>query len=128
MDAHGAAIIVQGFGNVGSIAAQMFAEAGSKIVGISDVSGGYHNPNGIDVGGAVALRQGARDAEGLSRRGAPLERGPAGTAVRRARAGGAREGSDGRQRAEIKAKLIVEARTARRRPTPTASSTSVASS
>jgi glutamate dehydrogenase (NAD(P)+) len=54
MDAHGAMIVVQGFGNVGSIAAQMFAEAGSKIVGISDVSGGYHNPNGIDVGGAVA--------------------------------------------------------------------------
>jgi glutamate dehydrogenase (NAD(P)+) len=50
-------VIVQGFGNVGSIAARMFAEAGCKVVGISDVSGGYYNPKGIDVAGAVAYAQ-----------------------------------------------------------------------
>ena len=45
------------FGNVGSIAAQMFAERGCKIVGISDVSGGYYNDNGLDVNGAIAFAQ-----------------------------------------------------------------------
>ncbi len=50
-------VIVQGFGNVGSIAAQMFAERGCKIVGISDVTGGYYNPKGIDLASATAYAQ-----------------------------------------------------------------------
>ncbi|MDR1965504.1 MAG: Glu/Leu/Phe/Val dehydrogenase [Synergistaceae bacterium] len=45
----GARIIIQGFGNVGSYAAKFMSEAGAKIVGISDVTGGYHAPDGIDV-------------------------------------------------------------------------------
>ncbi len=53
----GARIVVQGFGNVGSIAAQMFADAGCTIIGISDVSGGYHNDRGFDVPGAIAYAQ-----------------------------------------------------------------------
>jgi glutamate dehydrogenase (NAD(P)+) len=57
IDPKGARILVQGFGNVGSIAAQMFVERGCKIVGISDVSGGYYNENGIDVHGAIAYAQ-----------------------------------------------------------------------
>ena len=50
-------IVVQGFGNVGSIAARMFAERGCKVVGISDVTGGYVNPNGIDILAATAYAQ-----------------------------------------------------------------------
>lgn len=46
--------VVQGFGNVGSISAKLISQLGVKIVGISDVSGGYHNPNGIDVNEALA--------------------------------------------------------------------------
>ncbi len=42
-------VAVQGFGNVGSVAAQLMAEQGCKIVAVSDVSGGYHNANGIDI-------------------------------------------------------------------------------
>ena len=42
-------IIIQGFGNVGSYAAKFMSEAGAKIVGISDVTGGYYAPDGIDV-------------------------------------------------------------------------------
>jgi glutamate dehydrogenase (NAD(P)+) len=53
----GARVVVQGFGNVGSIAARMFADQGCKIVGISDVTGGYHNERGIDVAGAIAYAQ-----------------------------------------------------------------------
>ena len=47
-------IVVQGFGNVGSISAKLLREAGAIIVGISDVSGGYHDPKGIDVDAALA--------------------------------------------------------------------------
>jgi len=44
-----ARVAVQGFGNVGSIAAQLLAEQGATIVGISDVSGAYHCPAGFDI-------------------------------------------------------------------------------
>ena len=47
-------IVVQGFGNVGSISAKLLSEAGAKIIGISDVSGGYHDPKGIDITAALA--------------------------------------------------------------------------
>jgi glutamate dehydrogenase (NAD(P)+) len=50
-------VVVQGFGNVGSVAAKMFADRGCKIVGISDVSGGYYNAQGIDLAGATAYAQ-----------------------------------------------------------------------
>jgi glutamate dehydrogenase (NAD(P)+) len=53
----GARVVVQGFGNVGSIAARMFADAGCTIVAISDVTGAYHNERGIDVAGATAYAQ-----------------------------------------------------------------------
>jgi glutamate dehydrogenase (NAD(P)+) len=53
----GARVVVQGFGNVGSIAAKMFADHGCKIVGISDVTGAYVNENGIDLPGAIAYAQ-----------------------------------------------------------------------
>ncbi|HSJ13690.1 MAG TPA: Glu/Leu/Phe/Val dehydrogenase [Longimicrobiales bacterium] len=40
---------VQGFGNVGSVAARLLAEEGLRIVAISDKTGGIHNPHGIDL-------------------------------------------------------------------------------
>jgi glutamate dehydrogenase (NAD(P)+) len=52
-----ARIVIQGFGNVGSVAAKMFAEGGCRVIGISDVTGGYFNPAGIDVAGATAYAQ-----------------------------------------------------------------------
>jgi glutamate dehydrogenase (NAD(P)+) len=64
IDPASARIVVQGFGNVGSIAAQMFVDRGCKIVGISDVSGGYYNENGIDVHGAVAYAQEHQSLDG----------------------------------------------------------------
>ena len=44
-----ARVAVQGFGNVGSVTAKALAEAGCKIVGISDISGGYASTVGIDI-------------------------------------------------------------------------------
>lgn len=46
-------VAVQGFGNVGSVAAQLLSEHGCKIIGISDVSGAFYNANGIDIGKAL---------------------------------------------------------------------------
>ncbi len=40
---------VQGFGNVGSIAAKLLHDLGVKITHISDVNGAIHNPKGIDI-------------------------------------------------------------------------------
>src|SRR5215467_14440573 len=42
-------VVVQGFGNVGSISARLLHELGCKIVAVSDISGGVYNPNGLDV-------------------------------------------------------------------------------
>lgn len=47
-------VAIQGFGNVGSISAQLLAEQGCRIVGISDVTGAYYNPKGLDVKDAIA--------------------------------------------------------------------------
>ncbi|MBL8132928.1 MAG: Glu/Leu/Phe/Val dehydrogenase [Anaerolineae bacterium] len=42
-------LIVQGFGNVGANAAEYAQTLGFKIVGVSDVSGGVYNPDGLDI-------------------------------------------------------------------------------
>jgi glutamate dehydrogenase (NAD(P)+) len=49
--------VVQGFGNVGSISAKLLEQLGVKIVGISDVTGGYYNPEGINVAAAIEYVQ-----------------------------------------------------------------------
>jgi glutamate dehydrogenase (NAD(P)+) len=45
----GATVAVQGFGNVGAVAAQLLYRAGARVVAISDSSGGIYNGNGLDV-------------------------------------------------------------------------------
>ena len=45
----GAKVVVQGFGNVGSVAADLLAKDGAVIVGASDVGGGVQNPKGLDM-------------------------------------------------------------------------------
>ena len=46
---HETRVVVQGSGNVGGIGATLMSEAGYKIVGLSEVNGGIHNPQGINV-------------------------------------------------------------------------------
>ncbi len=50
----GATVVVQGFGNVGSASARLMAEQGCKVVGVSDVYGGVHNPEGLDLASLLA--------------------------------------------------------------------------
>jgi glutamate dehydrogenase (NAD(P)+) len=46
-------VVVQGFGNVGSISAKLIYEQGAKVIGISDITGGYFNKGGIDIPKAI---------------------------------------------------------------------------
>ena len=46
-------VAVQGFGNVGSVSAQLMYEQGAKIIAISDIHGGYYNKEGIDIPKAI---------------------------------------------------------------------------
>ncbi|MEJ7652861.1 MAG: Glu/Leu/Phe/Val dehydrogenase dimerization domain-containing protein [Chloroflexia bacterium] len=45
-----ARIVVQGFGNVGAVAAKILHELGARVVGVSDVDGGVYDPRGLDIG------------------------------------------------------------------------------
>src|SRR5207247_8865638 len=44
--------VVQGFGNVGAIAAQELASKGATVLAVSDVSGGIYSPSGLDLDAA----------------------------------------------------------------------------
>jgi glutamate dehydrogenase (NAD(P)+) len=48
-DIKGATVAVQGFGNVGSVSADLLAKIGAKIVAVTDWKGGVHNPAGLDI-------------------------------------------------------------------------------
>ncbi len=50
-------VVVQGFGNVGSISAKLLAERGLKVIAISDITGGYYNKKGIDIEKAIKYVQ-----------------------------------------------------------------------
>ncbi len=59
----GARIAVQGFGNVGSAAAELFVGAGAKLVAVQDHTGTIYNPEGMDM---AALMRTAREEGGVS--------------------------------------------------------------
>ena len=44
----GAKVVIQGFGNAGSIACQLVCAEGATVVAVSDSSGGIYNPQGLD--------------------------------------------------------------------------------
>ena len=49
MDLKNCRVAVQGFGNVGSIGAELIAQDGARIVAVSDIKGAIHNPAGLDM-------------------------------------------------------------------------------
>src|SRR5262249_9973453 len=49
LDLTEATVVVQGFGNVGSVAAWSLARYGARIAAVSDVHGGIYNPKGLDL-------------------------------------------------------------------------------
>jgi len=60
-----ATVVVQGYGNVGSNAAKCLAEMGCRIVGLSDMYGGIHNPKGIDLAQVNAHMAETRSLQGV---------------------------------------------------------------
>ncbi|HZO89635.1 MAG TPA: Glu/Leu/Phe/Val dehydrogenase [Chthonomonadaceae bacterium] len=54
MDLKGLRVAVQGFGNVGGVAARLFDAMGARVVAVSDALGGLYNPRGLDI---PALRE-----------------------------------------------------------------------
>jgi glutamate dehydrogenase (NAD(P)+) len=55
---------VQGFGNVGSISAKLIERQGVAVVAISDISGAYYNPDGLDIEEAIKYVQKHKSLEG----------------------------------------------------------------
>ena len=57
MDLHKATVAVQGYGNAGAIAAQLMRDEGSKIVAVSDSTGGIRNMAGLDPDKVLAWKK-----------------------------------------------------------------------
>ena len=66
MKVKGTTIAVQGFGNVGSVAADLLAKEGCIVRGISDRTGAYWNAKGIDIPRAIRYVQEHKTLEGFT--------------------------------------------------------------
>jgi glutamate dehydrogenase (NAD(P)+) len=67
----GATVAVQGFGNVGAVAAHLLSQAGARVVAVSDRTGGLYNPNGLRIEQLLSYRKDR----------APLTTGPGGDRI-----------------------------------------------
>jgi glutamate dehydrogenase (NAD(P)+) len=56
----GARVVVQGFGNVGANLVASLAAAGVRVIAVSDVHGGVHHADGLDVAALLALAKARR--------------------------------------------------------------------
>ena len=54
IDIKKATVVVQGFGNAGSVAAQLISEMGATVVACNDSTAGVYNPKGLDVKAVIA--------------------------------------------------------------------------
>ena len=66
LELSGARVIVQGFGNVGSVAAELFAAAGARVIAVQDHTGSVYRASGLDI---AALQRHATETGGVA--GAP---------------------------------------------------------
>jgi glutamate dehydrogenase (NAD(P)+) len=65
-DLRGATVAVQGFGNVGSVAAALLAERGARVVAVSDWKGAVHNAKGLDVPALIDHVRQHRSVDGFT--------------------------------------------------------------
>jgi glutamate dehydrogenase (NAD(P)+) len=65
VDIQRATVAVQGFGNVGSVSADLLAKIGAKIVAVTDWKGGVYNPKGLDVAQLIEYAREHRTVEGF---------------------------------------------------------------
>jgi glutamate dehydrogenase (NAD(P)+) len=64
MPVRGTRVAIQGFGNVGSIAALLMERAGLTIVAVSDKTGGIHNPKGLKIEDVIKYTKDHKFLEG----------------------------------------------------------------
>jgi glutamate dehydrogenase (NAD(P)+) len=65
MERENSRVIIQGFGNLGSMTARILHESGYLVVGVSDITGGIHNPQGINVTQLMAYAEEAKTVTGF---------------------------------------------------------------
>ncbi len=65
MQLKGATVAVQGFGNAGSVAAQLLYEAGAKVIAVSDSTGCVYNKHGLDIHNLMHLKALTGKVEGF---------------------------------------------------------------
>ena len=64
-DIKGARVGIQGFGNVGSISAELIAGIGARIVAVTDWKGGVYNARGLDIPALMQYAAGTSTVEGF---------------------------------------------------------------
>ena len=65
LDLNDARVAVQGFGNVGSVAADLLEDMGAKIVAVTDWKGGVYNPDGLNIKALIKHTQEHRTVDGF---------------------------------------------------------------
>jgi glutamate dehydrogenase (NAD(P)+) len=65
LEIKGATVAVQGFGNVGSVSADLLAKIGAKIVAVTDWKGGVYNDKGLDIAKMIDFAKQHRTIEGF---------------------------------------------------------------
>jgi glutamate dehydrogenase (NAD(P)+) len=65
-DVNGATVAVQGFGNVGSVSAELLAEQGAKVVAVADYKGGVYNAKGLNLSSLLEYSTRTRSVAGFS--------------------------------------------------------------
>jgi glutamate dehydrogenase (NAD(P)+)/glutamate dehydrogenase (NADP+) len=63
-DLQGMKVALQGFGKLGQAAARVAHEAGAKVVAVSDITGGIHHPEGLDILDVLEYLQTSRFVKG----------------------------------------------------------------
>ena len=63
----GATVAVQGFGNVGSVSADLLSRAGAKVVAVTDWKGGVYHPQGLDVSALLTYAAEHKTVDGFPR-------------------------------------------------------------
>ncbi len=64
-DINGATVAIQGFGNVGSVSADLLAGIGAKIVAVTDWKGGVYNESGLDIAKLLTYSQEHKTVDGF---------------------------------------------------------------
>ena len=65
LNLQGAKVAVQGFGNVGSVSAQLLAGLGARIVAVTDWKGGVYNPKELNVDKLIAYVKEHKTVDGF---------------------------------------------------------------